>query len=376
MISVVRGRYKMIISLVILTILYACGISDDTAFEKYKMRYRKIYHPTTRYNQRFENTLVFSTQRIFDPSEEEHRATIFDYNIHMIKNHNERNTTWKLGINYLSDLSFSDRRKILGTRIEFLANNDYYMLQNSTLISSKMLMNSTNIDWREKGVITPIKNQGMCGSCWAFSAIEGIESHYVIARRKQKPYTELVELSVQHVLDCTFISDGGGCYNGYESSAYRTVMKNGASSEWTYPYMSFFGDEYKCNITRIQPIVRISNFNVIPSNNYSAMVDALLKIGPIAVVVDASEWFSYESGIFDGCDKNYVDINHSVQLVGMGTEGKLEYWIVRNSWGTEWGEQGYIRLLKNNNFTCGERDGIKICGTCGILYQGTYPIIN
>lgn len=335
----------------LLTVLMTCAVSSYISFEDYKAKYGKVYHP----------------------SEERYRMNVLKHNLRMINDHNNGQNGWKLGVNHLSDLSPREFRRILGTRVNFREYRRHDLSQRCRLHT---LVLPEIADWREKGVLTPVKNQGLCGSCWAFSAVEGVESHHVIARRNQGSYAGLIELSEQQILDCTVIPGGGGCDGGYEDSAYETMMKRGASTEWTYPYMSFFGDRYSCNATRTRPVVQVANFEVLPPNSYNNMVSALASVGPIEVVVDASEWSAYESGIFDGCSKSTVELNHAVQLVGMGKEGNVEYWIVRNSWGVEWGEQGFIRLLKSSNFTCGRQEGVKVCGTCGILYRGNYPVVK
>lgn len=232
----------------------------------------------------------------------------------------------------------------------------------------------TDIDWRREGVVTPVKNQGHCGSCWAFSAAEGIESQYSILT-KNNVSSKLMELSEQQILDCTSIPGGGGCKGGAEEYAYATIIQmGGLSVEWTYPYISFYGKDYQCDKTKYKPLVKLSDYRDLQINSYSSLITSLAKVRPIQVSVDASTWSSYSSGIFDGCDKTNVELNHAVQLVGIGVDDDtgLEYWLVRNSWG----EDGYIRLLKNSNYTCGQMHGFKVCGTCGIQFRGVYPIVK
>ncbi len=226
----------------------------------------------------------------------------------------------------------------------------------------------------------------MCGSCWVFSAAQGVESYYALK------YGHLVELSEQQILDCTpnprHCGGTGGCGGGTEVLAYENIIQNTLTTEWKYPYASYYGENKYCNKSLITNGVKITDYVQLPTNNYLAMTYYLSQ-GPISVSVDTSEWSTYESGIFDGCNKTHPDLNHAVQLVGMGTDNGERYWLIRNSWGPNWGENGYIRLKNNgHDYTCGTDitpqngeacDGddtpIKVCGTCGVLYSGIFPVI-
>ena len=298
-----------------LTILLAitlCNCSTDISFQDYKIKYDKIYAPY----------------------EEEYRMKLFHDNLHEINIHNTHGRQWKVGINHLSDRSPQEIRKMLGARVIF---------RKEQLVTEQVTVNVPNkIDWRTEGVVTPVKNQGHCGSCWAFSAAEGIESQYSILTKRNLS-SRLMELSEQEILDCTKIPDAGGCQGGLEEYAYKRIISSGGlSGEWTYPYTSFYGVNNKCDKERIRPLVKLSDYKVLPTNSYNNLILALNKIGPIQVAVDATTWSSYESGIFNGCNKETVQLNHAVQLVGIGIDDNtgVEYWIIRNSWGVEWGENG------------------------------------
>lgn len=158
------------------------------------------------------------------------------------------------------------------------------------------------------------------------------------------------------------------------------------------------GEDFACNQSRFKPVAKISayvNAKIsayvnLPENDYEAMTYHLTTQGPISISVDASSWFRYASGVFNGCNQTNPDINHAVQLVGLGNsnDGNGDYWIVRNSWASSWGEEGYIRLHRSPKVTCGlditpwngnacngDNNTVVVCGTCGILYSGVYPII-
>jgi cathepsin L len=136
-------------------------------------------------------------------------------------------------------------------------------------------------------------------------------------------------------------------------------------------------------------VAAISGYNIITSNSYSELMDAIANVGPVGITVDASQWSSYSGGVFDGCNQENPDLDHGVLLVGYGTDDELgDYWLVRNSWGPAWGEKGYIRIARTDDEEnrCGVditpadgtgcKDGpanVTVCGTCGILYDNSYP---
>jgi len=248
-----------------------------------------------------------------------------------------------------------------------------------------------SFDWRKKGVISQVKDQGHCGSCWAFGTTETVESHAAIATGL------LATLSPQQLVSCApnplQCGGIGGCQGSIPEVAFNYIQQYGMTSEWMMPYTSYYGDDGKCgwNETKVpsQGIVTISGYRKLPSNDYAAVMDALVNIGPLAINVQADTWKDYHGGVFDGCT-NYsnVDIDHVVQLVGYGTDAKLgDYWLVRNSWDVTWGEGGFIRLKRESSPKCGDDvtpshgTGCKagpskqrVCGTCGLLFDASYPL--
>lgn len=171
------------------------------------------------------------------------------------------------------------------------------------------------------------------------------------------------------------------------------MAKNGGlMTEWTYPYLSWSGKDFdKCQFDKAQSVVNVTGYTKLPSNQYEPLMDAIAKKGPIAISVEAITWKNYESGIFNGCNQTNPDLDHAVQLVGYGEENGQGYWIVRNSWTPYWGEKGFIRLLRTDNEgeRCGmditPQDGsgckggpssVKVCGTCGILFDNVIPTIG
>jgi len=189
----------------------------------------------------------------------------------------------------------------------------------------------------------------------------------------------------------------GGCGGGTPDLAYDALIAagGGLASEWTYPYISGGGvSGGECKF-KGAGVASITDYAFLPSNDQEAVMEALAFSGPLAVNVDASAWHSYQGGVFTGCSHDDVEIDHVVELVGYGTDADsgLAYWLVRNSWGSAWGENGYIRILREpDNEHCFEDDEpwegvdclnvtdpkltVTACGECGILYSVTYPIVT
>ncbi len=260
-----------------------------------------------------------------------------------------------------------------------------------------------SIDWRAKGVVTAVKNQGGCGSCWAFSSTEAVESAFAIATGR------LEVLSEQQVLDCTpnplECGGDGGCTGGTPQLAFASMAElGGLAGEWEYPYESFSGRAFPCRAagnssdgSGAKPLARVVGFEQLASNEPLPVLQALAEHGPLAVNVDASAWFAYESGVFTGCAKATSDIDHAVVVVGYGNDAAsgLDFFIVRNSWSTAWGEAGYMRLLRQpggSQPVCADDatpfdgsackdvpdpvESVTVCGECGILYDVSYPLIG
>jgi cathepsin L len=228
-----------------------------------------------------------------------------------------------------------------------------------------------------------VKNQGSCGSCWAFGSAETVEC--VLAQKEKK----LTALSEQQLVDCVenpnHCGGTGGCDGATVELAWDLIKEKGIAREADYPYTARDGT---CK-TR-DPYTNITSYVNLPSNQQQPILEAVANVAPLAVAVDASNWFGYRSGVFDGCNQKNPDIDHSVQLVGYGTDTKGgDYWLIRNSWGSGYGEKGYIRIKRESGTPrCGTdkkpSDGtgcddgpptITVCGTCGILYDALYPII-
>jgi len=328
--------------------------------------------------------------KVYDHHEYLLRKSIFEERLASIMAHNSDPTkTWKQGVNHLTDRTDGEMNVLYGYIPSMNKQSKGTPLAASP-INVKDL--PTEVDWRTKGVVTAVKDQGMCGSCWAFGAVESLESMHAIATG------QLTVLSEQQVLDCTpnpeECGGTGGCRGGTAELAYDKLKEiGGLSTEWTYPYISYFGKDFPCqkNSSNFRPKVKISDYVVLPENKQDPILEAVATKGPLVISVDASRWSTYESGVFDGCNQNQPDINHAVLLVGYGEDSQHgPYWLVRNSWSPTWGDAGYIKLRreKESEIRCGIditpehgtgcKGGpptVKVCGTCGILYDVCYPIV-
>jgi len=209
-----------------------------------------------------------------------------------------------------------------------------------------------SIDWVAKGAVTPVKNQQRCGSCWAFSTTGSVEGAYFIASGK------LQSLSEEDLVQCDHNGDQG-CSGGLMDNAFTWISQNGICSESSYPYTSGTGVTGSCK-TSCTPVVTLTGHTDVPSKDETALKAAVSQ-QPVSVAIEAdkSAFQLYSGGVLDNSACG-TQLDHGVLIVGYGTDGGKDYWKVKNSWGASWGEQGYIRMVRNKN-------------QCGIAQQPSYP---
>jgi len=328
----------------------------------------------------------------WNTAELEQRKAIFLANVNKIVDHNANpDRRYSMGLNKFSASTPSELKAMNGAVPEMITNHQSTKLRKSSIALKDVSDLPKSIDWRERGVVSPVKNQGHCGSCWAFSTTESLESHVAIETGV------LFSMSPQQIASCTQNPDEcggtGGCSGGMPQVAFDNVAnyEHGITEEFQYPYNSYFGKDFECsdltNSTETPTAVAtIEGYVQVTPNNYQELMNVVAFAGPVSIVLDASTFHSYEKGIFDGCDPNAIELDHAVQLVGYGEEDDgTKYWLVRNSWSPSWGEGGYIRILRRDNddsncdFTSnggrckGEPLKANACGTCGIMYSPSYP---
>ncbi|MCD7463153.1 hypothetical protein HAX54_050045 [Datura stramonium] len=295
-------------------------------------------------------------------AEKAKRLNIFEENVKFIEsfnNNNGTNKSYKLGINEFADLTSEEFLRYYTTNHGL---NDYKFSSTKTTISSFKYENMSDvpseIDWRKSGVVTSIKDQGECGCCWAFSAVAALEGANKLATGK------LISLSEQQLLDCTTENDG--CSGGLITTAYDFIVKNGGTAaESDYPYEEH-QDSCKSAQGTSDSAVKMSRYETLPASSEPTLLTAVSR-QPVSVGIAVNEDFHlYQSGVYDG---NCGDqLNHAVTIVGYGTnENGTKYWLVKNSWGTSWGENGYMKIARD---IIGIEDGL-----CGIATMASYPIV-
>jgi len=219
-------------------------------------------------------------------------------------------------------------------------------------------------NWAPHGV-SPVKNQLQCGSCWAFSATEQVESIIYLADTTKYPNGPPV-LSPQQIVDCDHIAGVQGCNGGWSQSAFEYAAKYGLEAESSYPYTGYDGS---CRYDASNVVANIAGYEYVTSmssRNETQMQYWVAERAPISICVDASIWQYYIAGVLSWfCPNSVDDLDHCVQLTGYGIDGGIfsdtNYWIVRNSWGESWGLSGYIWLARDDGNVCGVGDVATTC---------------
>lgn len=328
----------------------------------------------------------YATRAEFD-----RRKVLFEKKIIEVLAHNAQGLSWKKGVNHMSDWTAEEFKRTNGARPRAMGHLADKSLQLPFTARKTLQALPSSVDHRNNipSILTAVKDQGMCGSCWAHGSTEQMETYWAIATN------ELYVLSQQEVTACApnpnQCGGTGGCMGSTAELAFEYVTRAGLTQEWEYPYTAYNGTTGTCQSATDRRIA-LSGYIKLPANDQESVMTTLATVGPLAINVDASTWNDYESGIFSGCNyANNISIDHVVQLVGYGHDGdlNLDYWIVRNSWSPSYGESGYIRVLRNAVAECGwdvdPQDGygckggpsqIWVCGMCGILGDTSYPVVN
>jgi C1A family cysteine protease len=298
---------------------------------------------------------------------EEHMFSIFNKwttNDRFISIMNSRNLTYKLAHNQFSGMDERDFQKYI-MQNEKLFNRVPRKYFNFLESSNTSQILPVAVDWVRDGAVTAVKDQGQCGSCWAFSATGALEGAYSIK------YGVLTAFSEQQLVDCDNLRNGGadhGCNGGLMDSAFEWIAKNGGiCTEDEYPYVGKGFEKCDTWCANIEGTAIVDFMDIEPADDESMM--SALTMQPIAVAIEADqrEFQLYKSGIFMGeCG---VNLDHGVLLVGYGTDDEgNDYYSVKNSWGESWGEGGYIRLGRGQQYNGGK-------GQCGVLMEGSYPVL-
>lgn len=250
--------------------------------------------------------------------------------------------SYTIGITQFSDMTTEEFRSTMLT----LKTENLQTLKSSSKFLHLFEDNAPeSLDWRTEGAVTPVKNQGSCGSCWAFSTTGNLEGVYYVKHK------ELKEFSEQQLVDCDTKEDQG-CNGGLMENAYKYIEEaGGLESESDYPYE---GRDRSCRSKKDKAAVKVSSYKFAPSEDENEIKTFLANVGPLAVALNANPLQWYSRGIVDeshsSCDP--AGLNHGVLIVGYGSEKGKDYWIVKNSWGKGWGENGYFRMARGKG-TCG-----------------------
>jgi len=310
-------------ALVLLGLIVAClSFEDSVLFEAWKEQYNKAYT---------------------SPEEEALRFSNFKLSIDRIAARQALSTSAVFGLTKYSDLSPEEFKSTL------LGYNRPEERQDVGVLAGGNVVAPQTFDWRTQNKVTPVKDQGQCGSCWAFSVTENIESMYCV--KNNMDCTQLAPLAPQEIVDCDTVDQG--CNGGDPPTAYQFVISEGGMEDDSdYPYTASDGT---CNFQSNLVKVTISSWQYATQNSdEGTMMTNLVNWGPLSICVDAEPWQDYTGGVLMASDCD-TQLDHCVQLVGYDLTQSTPFWIVRNSWGADWGESGYIRLQYGQD-TCGCAD--------------------
>jgi len=286
-------------------------------------------------------------QKRYEVDEVFNRFNIFKANYAKINSHNAAKLSWTMGLNEFADLTAEE---FGATYKGLLPQRSAYLRSQNAPVFPKNLKLADSLDWTTKGAVTPVKNQGQCGSCWAFSTTGSIEGAHEIATGK------LVSLSEQELVDCGGSSGNQGCNGGLMDNAFEWVISNGICAEGDYPYK---GRGQACQKSKCKAAAHITGYKDIPQGDEDSLM-AAVNLTPVSIAIEAdqSSFQFYSGGVMDGdCGKQ---LDHGVLLVGYGTDNGQDYWKIKNSWGASWGESGYIRVIRGQD-------------QCGLADAASYP---
>jgi len=319
---------KIFIVFAVLVFTVACakvdplnGLSEEQAFQKLISTYSKVYASETEYA---------------------HRFNVFKNNLKIIEELNAKDPEAIFGINEFADLSpeeFSDRylmKNFSALKMELEVNGQLDLLPSAPVLTGNFAALPDSYDWVSKGCVTPIYQQGSCGSCWAFGTAENLESQACIKGKGKRTF------SMQQILDC---SGTGSCKGGYPANALNYVKSNGIMGYSNYPYT---GNKGTCRYNAGGVIQRFTSYGYVDRNrNENNIKNWVYSTGAPLACVDAKTWQYYQGGVVSAnCG---INIDHVVQIVGWTTMNNRAVWKVRNSWGTGWGASGFMYIAIGGN---------------------------
>ena len=282
-----------------------------------------------------------------------YRQTVWESNKKYVDNHNAKADLWgfTLTTNEYADLDSSEFTRIYNGLLPTVRRS------NATRVHQPSNLDLPDkVDWRDQGVVTKVKNQGQCGSCWAFSTTGSLEGQHAIKTGK------LVSLSEQQLVDCSGKYGNQGCNGGLMDQAFQYIKANGGDdTESSYPYRA---EDGKCEFNPANVGATLTSYTDVKSKSTDDLKDAVGTVGPISVAMDASHlsFQLYHSGVYSPWLCSETKLDHGVLAVGYGNEDGKDYWLVKNSWGDSWGMDGYFMIEVKGN-------------KCGIATQASYPTV-
>jgi len=291
----------------------------------------------------------------YETDQVSHRYQIFKSNVDFVLNHNaDPEATYKVAINQFGDLTADEYIRTSGGL--FVSPHPVVESNNEQILAElEKVKEASALDWRDSGVITPVINQGSCGSCWTWSVGGAVEAAWAIQ------YGDLKRVSAQQLLDCAGSYGNHGCAGGFMDWTFKyLVNSDGICTDSDYPYE---GRQGRCRKSNCKPFARIASYGVVQPKNEKQLLKAVNQV-PVSVAVMASTrgFQFYKSGVINkNCSRG--SLNHAVLLVGYGEDNGMPYWQVKNSWGTNWGEKGYVRIARDAG------------NMCGIASTASFPVV-
>jgi cathepsin L len=320
---------KLLVALALAFIVAASATSMEERFTQWMQKYEKSY----------------------DTDEFHYRYTVFQQNAEFVDTFDGPH---EVALNKFADLTIEEFSSLYNG-LHFDASS--IETQVPVIIPETDFASlPSHVDWRDKGAVTGVKNQGQCGSCWSFSTTGSVEGAHFLSGNT------LVGLSEQNLVDCSSSEGNQGCDGGLMDDAFQYIINNnGIDTEASYPYTA---EDGTCHYSAANRGATISSYQDIPSGSESSLTDKIASVGPISVAIDAgqSSFQFYNGGVYYSASCSSTQLDHGVLAVGYGVSSGQDYYIVKNSWGTDWGLSGYIWMARNRN------------NNCGIATAASYPI--